>query len=56
MQFPIPIFEKSSKKSYKKMTVKYVYKMINTKYEVNPTLELGYLGVKKNVFDFFKAI
>ena len=36
----------------KNFTVKNVYKMINTKYEVDPTLELGYLGVKKMV-DYF---
>ena len=26
--------------------------MINIKYEVDPTLELGYLGVKKNILIF----
>ena len=26
----------------------FVYKMMYTKYEVDPTLQLGYLGVKKN--------
>ena len=40
----------------KNLTVKHVYKMINTKYEVDPTLELGYLGVKNKHLIIFKAI
>ena len=39
-------------KKIKILTLKIVHKMINTKYEVDPTLELGYLGVKKMV-DYF---
>ena len=36
---------KKNKKTF--LTLEFVYKMITTKYEVDPTLELGYLGVKK---------
>ena len=48
------IFSKQNFQKTKILTLEFVYKMMYTVYEVDPTLQLGYLGVKKN-FDFRKS-
>ena len=46
------IFSKQNFQKTKNLTLDFVYKMINIKYEVDLTIQLGYLEVKKK-FDYF---